>query len=1535
MDSHLTRIGKYEIQGELGRGGFGRVYKGFDPTVNRVVAIKVLLPEATEAEFLTRFKIEASTTGNLHHPNLVTIHEFGEEGNLHYLVMEFLEGEDLQKIISQKRPLMLLDKVEIMQQVAAGLHSAHQKGVIHRDVKPSNIMVLKDGGVKLMDFGIARLTRNDTTRVTRAGMLVGTMNYMSPEQFRDGEVDALCDIWAFGVIYYEFLTGRSPFDGSTTPALIYGITSVEPPPVSALLPECPESLSYMIMRTLAKDRDLRYQSLEEFQLDVGPILMDLRQKRAGELLPEAQSLLSAGQTDEAMKLVRRILDLDPMQAEARQLRERIQREAQQQAIVPKIQAFRKAGEEMLSQRRYAEAIQQFESALRLDTGNTELQGLLDQARGAVDQFKKAQEFADQAARELNSEQFSAAHELVTLALQADPLNPRAREVMARVQQSLDSRERREAIEQAAEKARAHLAAKHIDEAMETLIDARTRLHSPPELLPLIQQAEAARAARDLRIKRESVLKQSADLLRAGRAAEAESLLTELRQETGADAELDKRIAEAAAASELEIRRERVEKVVDRVHVLEREEEFDRAGELVRRALEEYPGDAALEEAARELEGARNRFENRKQIEQALRRARDLRTAGELAAARELLAAARRDYGSAKALEDLESEIDGELRARESRQAAGAIAADARELIKSSEWSQAKGVLAEALKKYPGDAELAALLESVERGLTEEEARREKDEAYQKAMELRARGDLEGARAAITEARARLHDTPLLNDLEREIEKELRVRGEREQIHRTAEAARGMIAQARWAEARDSLRQALAAHPGEPELAALLESVDRGLAEQQRRQLREQALGAAKKLEGEGRDAEALSALDAALKQMAGDPELFSARAALAMRSSERQKAGDLSARVDRVRRAMETGDFALAQRELEEAARMAPADPLVVRAGEDLAVRKRMAEVDAAARNIGLAIESEKLDEAAQMLRESMRHHPGDARLMKLQQALEGERVFLDALRIVEQHLGNRRLDLAASALRSAGALRPDSDKLRKLSQRIDKEREKLASEREAALKKVQSLTQKNSFDEAGKLVRELLERNPDDGDAVRALDALNAARGAHMKRQNYSARINDLESKRKAGNAQAVKEGAALLLAEFPGDVQARNLLAWSEQKLHDIADKTLQKEVPATNTGWKAGVAVAGVLVVALTGWIIYRGGSEGAASWSVSAKELSFKWKQGESLPEAKQIALSSARGVVSVKASSGAPWLNVDPASATTPGQFAVGVVPAGLAPGDYKATITLETDQAEPKKREIAVTFTLTGREQPAGNKSGPSLLLDTELLSFEVRQDAAASDAKVVRVRGNGVSGMRASARSRGNWLRVSPGAGGLPAALSVQVSPAGLAPGTYQGEIAIAGDGANVTQSVPVSLRVREAEKTQQVQQQPPPQPPPAVVEPKKQDPPPPVLPPKPEGTYAGLLRGTITWVGELGPGQKLTLTNEGLADGPGNARGQYFPGNVAISVEVPTAGIKVDAAPSAGDRYSRMVISNTSGAAVPFIQIRWRVVQ
>ena len=204
------KIGKYELREEIGRGGFGTVYCAFDPTVGRTVAIK-LLTGSGDPSVLARFKLEATAAGNLHHKNIITIYDFGQHEDLWYLVMEYLEGEDLQKTMARRKNLSVIDKVQIMSQVAEGLHCAHEHGVIHRDIKPANIMVLPDSTVKLMDFGIARMTDPDASRQTKTGFFVGTLLYISPEQLGGGDATVVADIWAYGVILYELLTGIHPF----------------------------------------------------------------------------------------------------------------------------------------------------------------------------------------------------------------------------------------------------------------------------------------------------------------------------------------------------------------------------------------------------------------------------------------------------------------------------------------------------------------------------------------------------------------------------------------------------------------------------------------------------------------------------------------------------------------------------------------------------------------------------------------------------------------------------------------------------------------------------------------------------------------------------------------------------------------------------------------------------------------------------------------------------------------------------------------------------------------------------------------------------------------------------------------------------------------------------------------------------------------------------------------------------------------------------------------------------------------------------
>ena len=265
MSSATTpdKIGRYQILERVGRGGMGVLYRGFDPILDREVAIKVMLADFSEdtEQMRPRFYREAKAVAKLQHRNIVTIFEFAEENNQPHIVMEFLRGLPLSARMEQNPPLTLDDKLDVVAQLCSGLGYAHTQGIVHRDVKPANVFILEDGTVKLLDFGIAKLA---TSTLTRQGDVVGSAPYMSPEQIAGTQdLDGRSDVWSTGVLLFELLTGKKPFDGDALTTVVMGILKHEPPPVDQLIPGMPKSVAEVVARALHKDRDRRYQTAEE------------------------------------------------------------------------------------------------------------------------------------------------------------------------------------------------------------------------------------------------------------------------------------------------------------------------------------------------------------------------------------------------------------------------------------------------------------------------------------------------------------------------------------------------------------------------------------------------------------------------------------------------------------------------------------------------------------------------------------------------------------------------------------------------------------------------------------------------------------------------------------------------------------------------------------------------------------------------------------------------------------------------------------------------------------------------------------------------------------------------------------------------------------------------------------------------------------------------------------------------------------------------------------------------------------------------
>lgn len=264
----MTSFGKYDVLGQIGEGGFGKVYRGWDPILKRWVAIKTC--SFDDPELRERFVREAELAANLQHPNIVTVHDFGRQDGEPYLVQEYLEGDDLDELIRRGEPAGLEARLDCLRQVAEALRFAHDRGVIHRDVKPANVRVGPDGRVRLMDFGIARLLDAES-RLTRTGMSVGTAGYMAPEQLQGLEIDHRADLFSFGVLAYELMAGRPPFEGDSISTLFYQIAHEDPPPVREAAPDCPTRLAAVIERCLRKDREERYDGFEELLRELGAL----------------------------------------------------------------------------------------------------------------------------------------------------------------------------------------------------------------------------------------------------------------------------------------------------------------------------------------------------------------------------------------------------------------------------------------------------------------------------------------------------------------------------------------------------------------------------------------------------------------------------------------------------------------------------------------------------------------------------------------------------------------------------------------------------------------------------------------------------------------------------------------------------------------------------------------------------------------------------------------------------------------------------------------------------------------------------------------------------------------------------------------------------------------------------------------------------------------------------------------------------------------------------------------------------------------
>src|SRR6266404_2844306 len=312
-----TKLGRYEIRSKLGEGGMGEVYLALDTKLDRKVALKILPAEvAAHPDRMKRFVQEAKSASALNHPNIITIYEIEQIDSLHFIATEFIDGQTRRQRL-KNGPLKIGEMLEVAIHAASALAAAHAAGIVHRDIKPENIMLRRDGIVKVLDFGLAKLSEPpavaggpavDTEAATRVnvktdpGVVMGTAHYMSPEQARGLGVDARTDIFSLGVVLYEMVAGRAPFEGATQSDVLVSILDREPPPLARFAPEAPAELERIVTKALAKDREARYQTMKDLAIDLRALKQRLELEAEIERTRERR-LTAGAQTENATQIL--------------------------------------------------------------------------------------------------------------------------------------------------------------------------------------------------------------------------------------------------------------------------------------------------------------------------------------------------------------------------------------------------------------------------------------------------------------------------------------------------------------------------------------------------------------------------------------------------------------------------------------------------------------------------------------------------------------------------------------------------------------------------------------------------------------------------------------------------------------------------------------------------------------------------------------------------------------------------------------------------------------------------------------------------------------------------------------------------------------------------------------------------------------------------------------------------------------------------------------------------------------------------------
>jgi len=587
---NIKRIGKYEVIDLLGRGGMGLVYRAFDRQLNREVAIKTVTEGFTgDQDMLKRFYQEAAKTGALKHPNIVTVYDLGEQDGFPYIVMEYLSGDPLDRLIQSGKSQTLAAKLKIVEQVCYALGYAHRNDVIHRDIKPANVIVQSDGIVKLLDFGIARQEKSES-HLTRTGHVIGTLQYMAPERLRNAAFDGRSDIFSVGVMMFQLLTGQLPFAGDYS--IVQKILTEKHPPLSQYLQNYPPALDAILDRAMAKSPDDRYSSADEMAAEIASVEQELRKEQVVEWIQKAERLVQEEEYTSARDILLQVLKVDSQHVTARQMIAQVQQNLNLRARAEQIRQMKAQAEEASADKRYEDAIHCLEEACGLDPSSSELAELLEQVR----QKKRRRELIDGYLREADSARergdLEAAGAVIAKALEVDQDDSRVRAAHVTLARLIEEAARQAKAKKLLENARSEIGARRFTAAMEALAEVEKVDPANPELISLQSAARQGREQEQRRRILEQLQNEVSVASTVDELTRAAQLVDQALERIPAEPSLIKLKGNIAR----KLRDEEIRRRVDEVAVQCRslvETSPEEALKLVHQVLHEAPGNERL------------------------------------------------------------------------------------------------------------------------------------------------------------------------------------------------------------------------------------------------------------------------------------------------------------------------------------------------------------------------------------------------------------------------------------------------------------------------------------------------------------------------------------------------------------------------------------------------------------------------------------------------------------------------------------------------------------------------------------------------------------------------------------------------------------------------------------------------------------------------------------------------------------------------------------------------------------------------------